>query len=77
MCVGCGTCRERCQVKAISEKEGVSVVDTKRCVGCGLCVTGCPNEAAKLERKPESEIVHPPADFETWEEERLRNRGLG
>ena len=74
-CVGCGTCRERCQVKAISEKEGVSVVNTKRCIGCGLCVTGCPNEAAKLERKPESEIVHPPADFETWEEERLRNRG--
>jgi electron transport complex protein RnfB len=77
VCLGCGTCRERCQVKAISEKEGVSVVDTKRCIGCGLCVTGCPNEAAKLERKPESEIVHPPADFETWEEERLRNRGLG
>lgn len=77
ICVGCGTCRERCQVKAISEKEGVSVVDTKRCIGCGLCVTGCPNEVAKLERKPESEIVHPPADFETWEEERLCNRGLG
>ena len=73
-CEGCGTCRERCQVKAISEKEGVSVVDTKRCIGCGLCVTGCPNEAAKLERKPESEIVNPPADFETWEQERLRNR---
>lgn len=73
-CIGCGTCQERCQVKAISEKDGVSVVDTKRCIGCGLCVTGCPNEAAKLERNSESEIVNPPLDFETWEQERLRAR---
>jgi len=76
-CVGCGACRERCQVKAISEETDASVVDTKRCIGCGLCVTGCPNGAAELKKKPESEIVHPPADFGTWEEERLRNRGIG
>jgi len=76
-CLGCGMCRERCQVNAISEKDGVSVVDTKRCIGCGLCVTGCPNEVARLERKPESEIVNPPADFETWEQERQLNRRQG
>ena len=75
-CLGCGICRKRCQVHAISEKDGVSVVDRKKCIGCGLCVTGCPNNVAKLERKPESEIINPPADFETWEHERLRNRGL-
>jgi electron transport complex protein RnfB len=75
-CLGCGICRKRCQVHAISEKEGVSVVDRKKCIGCGLCVTGCPNGVAKLEKKPESEIVSPPADFEAWEHERLRNRGL-
>jgi NAD-dependent dihydropyrimidine dehydrogenase PreA subunit len=75
-CVGCGTCRKRCQVHAIFEKDGVSVVNRKKCIGCGLCVTGCPNGAAKLTRKPEGETVHPPVDFETWEHDRLRNRGL-
>ena len=74
-CLGCGICRNRCQVRAISEKEGVSVVDRKKCIGCGLCVTGCPNGVAKLEKKPESEIVTPPVDFEAWEHERLHNRG--
>ncbi len=75
-CVQCGTCRERCQVHAISEEDGLPVVDREHCIGCGLCVTGCPNDAARLERKPEDEIVHPPQDFATWEHERLLNRGL-
>jgi len=76
-CLDCGTCRKRCQVHAISESNGVSVVDRKKCIGCGLCVTGCPNGAAKLEKKPKEEMVTPPTDFEAWEHERLRNRGLG
>ncbi|NWG11287.1 4Fe-4S binding protein [Candidatus Bathyarchaeota archaeon] len=75
-CLGCGICRNRCQVHAISEKGGVSVVDRKKCIGCGLCVTGCPNGVAKLEKKPESEIINPPVDFKAWEHERLSNRGL-
>ena len=75
-CLGCGTCRKRCQVHAISDSNGVSVVDRRKCIGCGLCVTGCPNGVAKLERKPEKEIVSPPANFEAWEHERLHNRGL-
>jgi electron transport complex protein RnfB len=75
-CLDCGTCRKRCQVHAISESNGVSVVDRRKCIGCGLCVTGCPNEAAKLEKKPKEEIVTPPIDFEAWEHERLHNRGL-
>lgn len=75
-CTGCGACIERCQVNAVSEKDEVTIVDQKACVGCGLCVTGCPSEAAKLVRKPDDEIVPPPVDFATWEQERLRNRGL-
>jgi electron transport complex protein RnfB len=75
-CAGCGDCIERCQVHAISEGEDVSVVDLDRCIGCGLCVTGCPNQAVQLERKQESRIVHPPADYLTWEQQRLHNRGL-
>ncbi len=77
MCSGCGTCRERCQVDAISEGlGGVSTVDRARCIGCGLCVTGCPNEVARLERRPDAEAIHPPVNFEAWERERLANRGL-
>ena len=76
-CVGCGTCRKRCQVHAISEQNSVSVVDVERCIGCGLCATGCPNGAAKLERKAENEIVNPPTNFTAWEHERLHNRGIG
>jgi Na+-translocating ferredoxin:NAD+ oxidoreductase RNF subunit RnfB len=75
-CLGCGTCIERCQVHAVSDKDGVSIVDRERCIGCGLCVTGCPNNVAKLQPKPETEIVHPPADFGVWGRQRLANRGL-
>jgi electron transport complex protein RnfB len=75
-CVGCGVCIERCQVDAISEQDGIAVVDRQRCIGCGLCVTGCPNDVARLQRKPDDEIVHPPKNFATWEHERLHNRGL-
>ncbi|MFQ5818710.1 MAG: DUF362 domain-containing protein [Candidatus Heimdallarchaeota archaeon] len=75
-CIGCGTCIERCHVQAISEQDGVAVVDREQCIGCGLCVTGCPEDVAKLQRKPDTEIVDPPVDFATWEQERLRNRGL-
>ena len=75
-CTSCGACIERCQVNAISENDGVTTVNQNECIGCGLCVTGCPTEAAKLVRKADDEIVPPPVDFATWEQERLRNRGL-
>jgi len=75
-CTGCGTCVDRCQVRAIREENGVSVVNRSKCIGCGLCVTGCPNGAAKLERKSDAESIMPPVDFATWERDRLRSRGL-
>jgi len=75
-CTSCGLCIDRCQVHAISEMDGTVAVDRKRCIGCGLCATGCPAGAARLQRKAEKEIVHPPVNFETWEQDRLRNRGL-
>jgi ferredoxin len=75
-CQGCETCLTRCQVKAVTEQDGVAVVDRERCIGCGLCVTGCPRNAAQLQRKPDTDIVHPPVDFPTWEHERIHNRGV-
>jgi electron transport complex protein RnfB len=76
-CTGCGICVDRCQVGAISEAGETAVVDPGRCIGCGLCVTGCASDAARLTRKLQSQIVHPPEDFAAWERARLRNRGLG
>jgi electron transport complex protein RnfB len=76
VCVGCGICVDRCQMKAITEEQGVAVVNLEECIGCGLCVSGCPNDAARLHRKPEEEIVDPPEDFVAWERERIASRGL-
>jgi len=76
LCTACGTCIERCQVEAIIEEDGVSVVVRERCIGCGLCVSGCPDDVPQLVRKPDTEITHPPTDFSAWEQERLQQRGL-
>ena len=75
-CTACGTCEDRCQVDACHVGGDVSVVDLSKCIGCGICVTGCPNEAIKLKLKTDAAIVPPPTNFEAWEQERLRNRGL-
>jgi electron transport complex protein RnfB len=75
LCLGCGICEERCQVHACSVDE-VSVIDLTKCIGCGICVTGCPNEAMKLELRPDAEIIHPPDNYRAWEQQRLNNRGL-
>jgi Na+-translocating ferredoxin:NAD+ oxidoreductase subunit B len=76
-CTACGTCEERCQVDAVAVKDdGLRVVRRESCIGCGLCVTGCSAEASRLRRKPEDEIVAPPATRGTWERVRLKTRGL-
>lgn len=63
-------------MKAISEKEGIAVVDRAKCIGCGLCVSGCPEDAAALEPRPKAERIEPPEDFDAWERARLKDRGL-
>ncbi|MFC1914710.1 DUF362 domain-containing protein [Chloroflexota bacterium] len=73
-CTACEICIDRCQIGAISMKEDVAIVDLDQCIGCGLCVTGCSSDAAYLHKKPDAQLVHPPADFSAWEKERLLNR---
>jgi NAD-dependent dihydropyrimidine dehydrogenase PreA subunit len=75
-CNGCGVCEKRCHMNAISIKDGLAVVEKDNCIGCGLCVTGCSTGAARLELKPENERIDPPLDFSTWENDRLKDRGL-
>jgi MinD superfamily P-loop ATPase len=51
LCVGCGTCQDRCQMDALSMLDAVAVLDVRRCIGCGLCITTCPSGALTLSRK--------------------------
>jgi electron transport complex protein RnfB len=60
-CINCGLCRERCQVEAIRERDGLSEILVKKCIGCGLCVGTCPEEAISLLEKPGMEV--PPLDL--------------
>jgi|WetSurMetagenome_2_1015567.scaffolds.fasta_scaffold02079_5 Na+-translocating ferredoxin:NAD+ oxidoreductase subunit B len=75
-CIGCGTCISRCQMHAITTENDISIVNRMKCIGCGLCVTGCESKVARLELKPEDQRIEPPKDYETWEHDRLVNRGL-
>jgi len=51
LCNGCGICaEERCPVQAIEVVDETAVVHRELCIGCGLCVTGCPEEALRLEK---------------------------
>ena len=49
-CIGCGTCQEICQFRAISVPDGTAVVDYEDCMGCGVCVQHCSQEALSLVR---------------------------
>lgn len=61
LCIGCGTCVERCQMEAIDLVEEKATVNKDRCIGCGLCVTTCPTDAMALILRPEEERKVPPA----------------
>jgi ferredoxin/DNA-binding MarR family transcriptional regulator len=60
-CTGCGECLERCQMKAVSLEDDISVIDLERCIGCGVCVYHCPAGALTLEARPD--FVEPPKNF--------------
>lgn len=44
-CVACGTCAGQCPTEAISEGDGIYVIDADVCVSCGSCAEACPTEA--------------------------------
>lgn len=44
-CVSCGSCQPECPVEAISEGDGLYVIDPAKCTDCGTCAEVCPVEA--------------------------------
>ena len=65
LCVGCGTCEDRCNLGAVNIEDNIALVDRERCVGCGVCVPTCTSGAMKLFKK--EEITRPPKNtFSTY-----------
>ena len=48
-CIACGACAAGCPVDAISEGDGVFVIDPDKCIDCGACADACPVGAPKAE----------------------------
>jgi ferredoxin len=46
-CIGCGTCKESCYVRAISIQDKHAVI-SDRCKGCGRCAERCPQNAIQI-----------------------------
>ena len=73
-CVGCQSCVERCQARAIKyrNKTNLSSINKRKCIGCGNCLAVCPEEAIQLV-KVEKESV-PPETFDALFDEIKSNR---
>ncbi len=41
-CISCGACAADCPVEAISEGDGIYVIDAATCIDCGACEGSCP-----------------------------------
>lgn len=44
-CISCGACEPVCPVEAISEGEGIYIIDPELCTDCATCVDECPVDA--------------------------------
>ena len=44
-CIAGGACAADCPVEAISEGDGIYVIDADTCIDCGACADSCPVSA--------------------------------
>ena len=64
ICIGCGTCVEKCPMETIDLEDGIAIVDEDKCIGCGVCAHHCPEEAIHLERIGPRHVFIPPKKVE-------------
>ena len=61
LCIGCGTCVEKCPVDAIHlNDDNIAEVNTKYCIGCGVCAHFCSENAISLLEGMRKVYVPPP-----------------
>jgi len=61
ICVGCGTCVEKCPVDAITlNKNNKAERNPDWCIGCGICAHFCPESAISLIEGRRKVFVPPP-----------------
>jgi len=61
VCIGCGTCEERCPTNAIEvDTDGIAQVDENACFGCGVCSRFCPEIAISLKEGLRKVCILPP-----------------
>ena len=48
-CIACGACAADCPVEAISEGDGIYVIDADTCINCGAGADSCPVGAPQAE----------------------------
>ncbi|MFX1366744.1 MAG: DUF362 domain-containing protein [Promethearchaeota archaeon] len=56
LCIGCESCKERCNMDAIHMENNIANVNKARCIGCGVCIPTCTSEAIKLLKKDKETI---------------------
>ncbi|MEJ2249203.1 MAG: 4Fe-4S binding protein, partial [Candidatus Lokiarchaeota archaeon] len=72
LCIGCGTCVDRCQIKACTLEDNISVINPKKCIGCGNCVISCKSGAITLYKKKEQHT--PPETMDDLFNEMLKEK---
>jgi ferredoxin len=59
LCVGCGTCVQKCPIEAIELSETIANVEENKCLGCGICAHFCPENAIHLKRTGPRDVFVP------------------
>lgn len=60
-CTLCGTCADRCPMKAYTLSDNELVYHRERCIGCGVCAMVCPEKAIRMD--PVKDYRPPPKGF--------------
>ncbi len=64
ICIGCGTCVEKCPMETIALVDTKAVVHEEKCIGCGVCAHHCPEEAISLLRTGPRDVFINPVKIE-------------